>query len=254
MISRLNEEVYDRQKRITGWNQERISEQRVLVVGAGALGNEVVKLLLQAGVNNITLVDFDSVEAANLNRCIFFEASDVGKTKAEVIAEKAVLINPRATIAPILKKIEELPEEFYEGFGFAFSCLDSLGARLHLNAHCYAKAALIDAGINGLMGKVQVTKAPSSCIECSVSEEDYKGMWKKYSCKGEPLDFLDPKTPALSTTNNVIAGVQANEFVKLALGMPEKNTLVGRYLFYNGSTEEFRVYEVIKRRGCPVHL
>jgi len=63
-----DEDRYDRQKRVENWDQECISNAKCLVIGAGALGNEVVKNLAQLGIKRIYLVDFDDVVMANLNR------------------------------------------------------------------------------------------------------------------------------------------------------------------------------------------
>lgn len=249
------ENQFDRQKRISGWNQEKIEEQKILVVGAGALGNEVIKLLLQLGVKEISLVDYDIVSESNLNRCIFFTPEDVEKKafKTDAIITKAKKISPETKIDGIKKRIEEIEESFFNKFSFAFSCLDNLGARIHLNAQCYSKMPLVDGGLFGMFGKVQTVEAPSPCLECSLNQEDYKLMWKKYSCIGENLDFLDPKTPAVSTINNIIAGIQVNEFIKKTLNWNKETTLLGKYLFYDGIKNTFSIYEVPKRRTCNIH-
>ncbi len=281
----IDADQFDRQKRIAGWDQDAISKLNVLVVGAGALGNEVVKGLAQIGVGRITLVDFDRIVKANLNRCVFFCPMDAanGLFKARVIATRARSINKKIRITPILKNVEELPENFYSQFDYVFSCLDNLGARLHLNSHCYGKVPLIDGGTTGFFGKVQVVIAPSACLECAMSEQDYQFLWRKYSCVGDPLDFIDPKTPALSTTNSIIAALQVNEMIKLVHcaaslerkgGKPQPkvvgeeqggqsnveqakwlfgNTLVGKYLFYDGVRNTQAVFSVERRQGCPVH-
>jgi molybdopterin/thiamine biosynthesis adenylyltransferase len=105
----IDDDQFDRQKRISDWDQESISKAKVLVVGAGALGNEVIKTLCQIGIENIVLVDYDIVVLANLNRCIFFDESDAleKRLKAEVIAKKAKEQYPKTTIMPVIKKIED---------------------------------------------------------------------------------------------------------------------------------------------------
>ena len=246
------EDPLDRQKRISGWNQERISRQRVMVVGAGALGNEVVKLLLQLGVQKICLVDFDTVSAANLNRCVFFSREDAENNalKAEVIARKAGREWPSAVIEPIISAVEKIGEEKWREFDFVFGCLDNLGARLHVNAQAYGKAVFIDGGTTGFVGKVQVVRAPGPCFECGLGKKDYGILWRRYNCVGEAVDWIDPKMPALATTTSVIAAVQVNEFIKI---VHELDCLAGKYLFYNGLTGSTAVYEVSLRRDCPVH-
>ncbi len=156
----------------------------------------------------------------------------------------------KTKIEPVVKKLEDLPEAFFNRFTHAFGCLDNLGARLFLNAHCYGKMPLVDGGTTGFMGKVQVVASPSSCLECGMSKQDYKLLWKKYSCTGELLDFFDPKMPALPTTTSIVAAVQVNEFAKLVHG---KEGLVGKYLAFNGLRGATQVFDVSKRKNCPVH-
>ena len=251
-----SQEMFDRQKRVSNWLQSSITDASVLVVGAGALGNEVCKLLLQLGVNRITLVDFDTVALANLNRCVFFSPEDAekGRFKAEVIRDKAGEQFPLSQVHAELKRLEDLPESFFQGFDCAFSCLDNLGARLHLNAQCYGKIPLVDGGTFGFQGKVQVVSSPSACLECSLSKTDYRLLWKKYSCVGEFLDVLDPKMPALPTTTSLIASLQVNEFLKLQMpSLQVADSLVGKYLLHDGLKGSFSVFEVPKRKDCPVH-
>jgi molybdopterin/thiamine biosynthesis adenylyltransferase len=262
----VDDDVFDRQKRVKGWNQEALERARVLVVGAGALGNEVVKLLLQLGVKKITLVDNDAVVRANLNRCVFFNRHDAerGALKVDALKREAKRLFHEADINALPKLVEQLPESFYDNFDYAFSCLDNLGARLHLNAFTYGKVPLIDGGTTGFLGKVQVVNAPSACLECGLAKRDYKLLWLKYSCTGDEIDWLNPKMPALPTTTSVIAAIQVEEFLKLLFfeakdkGAPEEmlkasESLVGRYLHYDALRRETRVFDVPKRATCPVH-
>ncbi len=264
-MNSIDLDVFDRQKRVDGWNQKAVSKSSVLVVGAGALGNEVVKNLVQIGVAKITLVDYDEIVPANLNRCVFFTNADAEQKllKAEVLASRAPLLNGGATeVDAVLKKVEELPSDFFGKFAFAFGCLDNLGARLHLNANAYGVVPFIDGGTSGFMGKVQVVSSPSACVECGLSKRDYDLLWKKYSCVGELLDFLDPKMPAIPTTTSVVASVQVNEFLKLLFeseklnaggGAKVSSSLAGKYLFFNGLAASAQAFEVAKRADCPVH-
>lgn len=249
----VDDDVFDRQKRISGWNQEKVSNARILVVGGGALGNEVLKLLMQLGANDVTVVDHDTVVKANLNRCVFFTAKDAEEKalKADVLAREAKRINPGANVKPVAKMIELVESGFFDKFDFAFGCLDNLAARIHLNAQAYGKMPFIDGGINGFNGRAQTIRAPSPCLECSFSKADYKILWKKYSCVGETLDFLDPKMPALSTSAAITASLQVNEFLKLAHGVGE--TLEGKILFYDGLKSNFKVLALDKKKGCTVH-
>ena len=81
-----DEDRYSRLKLIGWWDQQRLASARVLVVGAGALGNEVLKNLALVGIGHITLIDFDTIENSNLSRSVLFRAADSGKPKATVAA------------------------------------------------------------------------------------------------------------------------------------------------------------------------
>ncbi|MFH1443421.1 MAG: ThiF family adenylyltransferase [Candidatus Micrarchaeota archaeon] len=251
-----DEDVQDRQKRISDWQQEGISKSKILVVGAGALGNEVLKSLLQLGVSDVSIMDYDIIVKANLNRCIFFTEEDAEnkRLKAEILAERARRQFPSSTVTPINGRVEDIKSDSLGGYDAIFSCLDNINARLHINAQAYGVAPLIDGGTTGFLGKVQTVKSPSSCLECSMSKKDYELLWQRYSCVGEVLDFLDPKMPAVSTTNSIVAALQVNEFLKLKMAsLKNEPNLVGKYLFIDGRNGTFKTYEVQKRKECNVH-
>ena len=97
-----------------------------MVVGAGALGNEVIKLLALIGVGRVTVIDFDTISRSNLSRTVLFRESDVGKPKASVAAERALLINPGMSVTPIIGDIEfDLGLGDLRHFDVVFGCLDS---------------------------------------------------------------------------------------------------------------------------------
>src|SRR5579872_5694081 len=75
------EDRYSRQRMIARWDQERAAKARLLVAGAGALGNEVLKNLALIGIGNIVVIDFETVEIPNLARSILFRREDLGKPK-----------------------------------------------------------------------------------------------------------------------------------------------------------------------------
>ena len=84
---------YDRQKLIAWWDQERVAAARVLLVGAGALGNEVLKNLALTGVGRTLVWDPDTIERSNLSRTVLFREEDEGRNKAVVAAERTVAMN-----------------------------------------------------------------------------------------------------------------------------------------------------------------
>ncbi|MFM8427418.1 MAG: ThiF family adenylyltransferase, partial [Chloroflexota bacterium] len=80
---------------ISWWDREKVQNAKVMVVGAGALGNEVIKNLALMGVGHIYIVDFDKIEMANLSRSVLFRESDNNRSKAEIAAARAKSVNPQ---------------------------------------------------------------------------------------------------------------------------------------------------------------
>src|SRR5947199_7301806 len=87
------------------WDQKKLARAKVLVVGAGALGNEIVKNLALLGVGNILVADLDRVENSNLSRSVLYRAADNGRAKADVAAKSARDIYPDLKIQPFVGNI-----------------------------------------------------------------------------------------------------------------------------------------------------
>ena len=105
-IAAVEEMRYDRHHSIDWWDQSRLKDSKILVAGAGALGNEVLKNLAMVGVGNITVIDFDTVSITNLTRSVLFRESDVGLSKVKVARQRALEINPEIEIQAIHGDLE----------------------------------------------------------------------------------------------------------------------------------------------------
>ncbi|MHA1372637.1 MAG: ThiF family adenylyltransferase [Promethearchaeota archaeon] len=191
-IDSIEKDIFDRQKRLKGWDQEKINNASVLVVGAGATGNELIKNLVLMGIGKIYLVDFDYIERSNLNRCVFFKEEDAEKKhyKADVVAKNAKEYG-RSEIVPLITRIEEVDKKIYQDCTVTASCLDNLEARLQLNSYSYFYGIpFVDSGIDGFMGSIfcvipQAKDKP--CLQCGMSSKDLENMWRKYSCTGHEI-------------------------------------------------------------------
>src|SRR5215472_13594459 len=112
------------------WELARIRQARALVIGAGALGNEVAKSLAMMGLRTVAVLDRDTVEVANLTRSVFFREEDHGRSKAEVLGMRLRELNPDVGILAIHGDLDEvLGLGLLRRMDIVFSCLDSRAAR-----------------------------------------------------------------------------------------------------------------------------
>ncbi len=117
---------------LSWFKKDRVKNARVLVAGAGALGNEVIKDLALFGVGHIFVVDFDRIEVSNLTRSVLFREADAfeHRFKAEVAAERAMEINPQIKVTPIVGNLfSEVGCALYKSVDVIIGCLDSRLAR-----------------------------------------------------------------------------------------------------------------------------
>jgi molybdopterin/thiamine biosynthesis adenylyltransferase len=220
--TRKGEDRFDRSRRIPWFDLDRTRQAHVLVVGAGALGNEVVKDLVLAGVRRITLVDMDHVVTSNLNRCVFFTPEDAGagRPKVEAVAAGAARMDPSVEMVTECQRIEDLGEGVFTGKDVVVGCLDNLATRVHVNANSYwMRIPYVDGGTMGMMGKVHVIVPPdTSCVECTLNSSHYRIIEQRYSCTGADTTFV---SDVLEVAINPECPNHADQPVTVGEGTPE---------------------------------
>lgn len=148
------------------------SGKKILVVGAGGIGCELIKNLVLMGFSNITMIDLDTIDYSNLNRQFLFRAHHVGKSKAET-AREVVLAFPHDPIVIDARhgniKQESYNLAFFESFDIVLNGLDNVDARRHVNRCCLAaNVPLIESGTTGYVGQVRaIIKDRTECYECT---------------------------------------------------------------------------------------
>lgn len=257
----------DRQERIKGWDKNKVSQTRVLVCGAGALGNELCKSLALLGIGKIFLVDFDFVELSNLSRCIFFREQHAANKakKAEIVAKKTEELNPEVSVEAIVDRIENVDTSVYKSIDIALGAVDNLAARYWVNQYCYWNLVpYIDGGFSGFAGSVKVVLPPfTPCLACSYSSEEFERVFERDSCTGHPIEIDNPKIPSIVTCSSLVASLQIQEMLKIILGMDSFrregtwNTeigepSIGKHLRFVGVTNQFDVYNLEKNENCIV--
>lgn len=239
---------------IPWWRQERLAAARILVVGAGALGNEVLKNLALVGVGEVLVIDFDVVEPSNLSRSVLFRADDEGRPKARVAADRAGELNPDVRLIPMRGDVlTDLGLGLFADVDLVIGCLDNREARLWVNRQCWKVGTpWIDAGIQEIQGVVKVFTPPnSSCYECAMTERDYQLLNLRYSC---PLlkreEIMAGKVPTAPTIASMMAALEVQEALKLLHGMAVAG---GSALVFNGVGNQFYTTALPFREDCLSH-
>lgn len=247
---------FARQELISWWDQSRLAGARLLVVGAGALGNELIKCFALLGVGRLTVVDFDRIERSNLARGVLMREEDVGRSKVEVVSERARELNPEVEIDALDGDLRaQLGVGLVAEHDVVLGGLDSRLARLRLNALCRkAGVPFVDGAIEGLMGVVRVFTPDSACYECTLSDRALALLNQRRSCAlltGE--EIAAGRTPTTATSASVIAGMQAQEAIKILQEAPGANALAGRGFVFNGLTHDSYVVEYPFDEHCLAH-
>ncbi|KAJ3686966.1 hypothetical protein LUZ61_016130 [Rhynchospora tenuis] len=149
---------------------EAIKGAKVLMVGAGGIGCELLKTLALSGFQDIHIIDMDTIEVSNLNRQFLFRQSHVGQSKAKVAREAVLKFRPRINITAYHANVKD-PQfnvEFFQQFNVVLNGLDNLDARRHVNRLCLAaEVPLVESGTTGFLGQVTVhVKGQTECYEC----------------------------------------------------------------------------------------
>lgn len=250
---------------LSWFKKERVHSARVLVAGAGALGNEVIKDLALFGVGNIFVVDFDRIEVSNLTRSVLFRETDAfeHKFKAEVAAQRAMEINPQIRVIPIVGNLfSEVGLALYKSVDVIIGCLDSRLARYQLNRMAMrAGKTWIDGSIENLTGVVKVYTPGISCYECGLSREEFNIIMLRTGC----ADVVRSQTSQgrVATTPisaSIVGAVQAQEAMKIIhqdcydTDKLPFTTLQGKMWRYEGLTNTTNSYRFASwKKSCPAH-
>ncbi|CAJ0562835.1 unnamed protein product, partial [Mesorhabditis spiculigera] len=211
-----------------------LADKKVLVVGAGGIGCELLKDLVLTGVKNIHTIDLDTIDVSNLNRQFLFRREHVSKAKAEVAAASVKNLQPDVNITYDHDSIfngEKYGVQFFKGFDAVVNALDNRAARSHVNRLCLsADVPLIESGSAGYLGQTAVIlKGQTECYECvqkpvqktfpgctirnTPSEHIHCTVWSKHCFNqlfGE-MDIDDDVSPDFQDPENQTNGTEAGK-------------------------------------------
>ncbi len=239
---------------ISWWDREKVQNANVLVIGAGALGNEVIKNLSLMGIGNLFIIDFDKIEAANLSRSVLFREADNHRSKAEVAAARAKSVNPDIHVQYLNGDVTtQLGLGVIRRMDIVIGCLDNREARLAVNRFCYwVNKTWVDGAIQELLGLVRVFKpGDGACYECTLTEQAIRDLSMRYSC---PLlarqNILLGKVPTTPTIASIIGAMQSQEALKVINNMPIQP---GKVTHFNGMVNDMHTTAYVPREDCQSH-
>lgn len=251
------ESLFDRQERLGWWRQDVLRSARLLVVGAGALGNETLKNLALLGARWLLIVDNDVVAPSNLSRTVLFQPSDVGRRKALVAAERVQALCREATGA-----VRALDADLVWDVGLGvfrrvdliLGCVDNDEARLAVNRAARAVGApWINAGMHELTGSVTVF-APDDgpCFACAATPDQIADAHSRYdSCEQVRRRHLaEERLPSVQVTSALTSALQVQEALKVLHGEP---VAFGVRYVYNGWTHGFHAVRLPFDPQCLAH-
>lgn len=231
---------YERQrmmKEIGDKGQEKLRRATVAVVGCGGLGSPALTYLACAGIGKLILIDGDEVSETNLNRQYLHGAKDIGRAKVVSAKEKLLDMNGDIEIVGVQEILTlENVGRMIHGADVVLDCVDNIETRILLGRACLGKnIPLVEAGVEGFYGWIMSISRETACLECMGLENM----------------SIDRPVPIIGTTAGVIGTLQANECIKILLGMEE--VLFGTMLQYDGLSGSIDHIDLQKSDSCKTH-
>ena len=235
---------YNRQILMPQWDiaaQEKIRASKVLIVGMGGLGCPVSLYLASAGVGELCLADFDTVEESNLQRQVLYREEDIGQPKAEAAARQLARVNPFVVLKPLVKAldVDTLPDVVAQ-VDLVLDCSDNFSTRDAVNRACVmAGKPLVSAAAIGLSGQLSVYQGRDDrpCYRCLYPEGDAGAA----TCS---------ESGVLATVVGVMGTLQAHEALKClsGVGVP----LFGKLVVWEGESSMWRTLAFRRDPACSV--
>ena len=222
--------------------QARLATARVLIIGAGGLGSPASLYLASAGIGQLQISDFDSIDATNLPRQILYTEQDTGLNKATVAAARLRTANPAAEVTAQTEKLTPaMLEDCLKDVDAVLDCTDNFVSRWQINRACFATGvALISGAAIRWEGQVTVFRhdlKTGPCYRCLYSEADEN----LHDCAGQGI---------MAPVAGTVGTIMATETLKLLLGID--SGLQGKLWVYDGLAGNSRTISIPKQPDCPV--
>ncbi|MCX7114325.1 MAG: ThiF family adenylyltransferase [Gammaproteobacteria bacterium] len=234
---------YDRHFPVIGLEGQRLLKHaKILCVGAGGLGSPALQYLAAAGIGTLGIMDADQIELSNLQRQILFHEQDVGRYKAEVIAERLSALNHHVSVQVYVEFLSMAnAQDRIEAYDVVLDATDNYQARYLLNEVCrMLKKPLISASIYQFDAQISVFNYKNGpCYQCLYPEPPPATLTPNCAVGG-----------VLGVLPGVAGTLQANEAIKVILGLGQ--VLSGTLLSLDLLTLRFNQFEIVKQ-DCLNH-
>ncbi|MBN1232214.1 MAG: ThiF family adenylyltransferase [Candidatus Coatesbacteria bacterium] len=231
---------------------KEIIEKKILVIGAGSIGNEVIKNLILLGIKGITIVDFDKIEEHNRNRCIFFNPGiRKGTFKTQIIKKVIGEQAWKTKIDSLVSYAENINKKYWNS-DCIFLCIDNDYSRYMINIILLSMKShpiIIDGAMGKNIVDIRVYKnLKNSCMSCSFTEK-YKNEILAEKVKSKCNDLIksvSPSFPIIITLNSIAASLMVTEW----LNSFEENEKRNFHLHFNLEKRLLFKTDIIKNPNC----
>ncbi|CAD5379747.1 molybdopterin synthase sulfurylase [Pseudomonas sp. OF001] len=239
-LLRYSRQILLRQVDIDG--QLKIRAGKVLVVGLGGLGSPVALYLAAAGVGELHLADFDTVDLTNLQRQVIHDTASVGQAKVDSAMARLAAINPHVRLLPLRQALDaDTLSAAVAAVDVVVDCCDNFTTRAAVNAACAAAGRPLVSGaairLEGQLSVFDPRRAESPCYHCLYGA----GSEDELTCS---------EAGVLGPLVGLVGSLQALETLKLLAGFGEP--LVGRLLLVDALGSRFRELRVRRDPQCAV--
>ncbi|WAG78245.1 molybdopterin-synthase adenylyltransferase MoeB [Metapseudomonas furukawaii] len=222
--------------------QLRLKQGRVLIVGLGGLGSPVALYLGAAGVGELHLADFDSVDLTNLQRQVIHDSHSVGVLKVDSAMARLSVLNPEVRLVPITRALDEDSlAAAVAAVDLVLDCTDNFGTREAVNAACVAVGKPLVSGaairLEGQLSVFDPRRDDSPCYHCLYGH-------------GSEAELTCSEAGVVGPLVGLVGSLQALEALKLLAGFGEP--MVGRLLLVDALGTRFRELRVKRDPACAV--
>ncbi|MDR2511731.1 MAG: ThiF family adenylyltransferase [Bacteroidales bacterium] len=247
---------FDRQERVIGKEAgDKIKNTKILVIGAGAGGNEVLKNLALMGFGNFTIVDFDPIEDSNLSRTTLFSKGDIGKSKAEIAAKalQQISLHESPKIQGINAKIQDVGKQIFLDNDLVICCVDTMDARAYINDWCVRlKKPLFEMGFERFT--VQISFFPNeqptdACLREVIGFGDFTGT--RQSCS--KLKMVDKELAHIPTIQVAAALAGVLVATEIIMFLKDESRLQNKVLQYAADYHRILEIEYPQSEKCHLH-